>query len=198
MKTILLPMVNHKAMGSALETALMLARRHDCYIEGCALRSRIDSVAIAYWAIPLGGRVLGDIENVSEAREKFESFMQISGVPRATKGMRSLSFGWLNQDLESGKCVGSYGRVFDVIVMARAGLDTGGIYANAIESGLFESGRPIILSPPSSPQEIGTNVLIVWGGSAEQARAVSGSMPLLARADRVTVLSVRAKSAFMG
>jgi hypothetical protein len=38
MKTILVPMENHDAMQSALDTALLLGRRCDSYIEGFALR----------------------------------------------------------------------------------------------------------------------------------------------------------------
>ena len=38
LKTILVPMENHDAMQSVLETALLLARRSNCYIEGFALR----------------------------------------------------------------------------------------------------------------------------------------------------------------
>ena len=42
MKTILVPTENHDAMQSALETALLLARRCDSYIEGFALRWKIN------------------------------------------------------------------------------------------------------------------------------------------------------------
>jgi nucleotide-binding universal stress UspA family protein len=55
---------------------------------------------------------------------------------------------------------------------------------------VFESGRPIVLSPPSPPRQIGTNVLIAWNCSTEQARATAFAMPLLRLADRVTVLTV--------
>ena len=40
-KTILVPTEDSNAMGSALETALILARRCDSYIEGFALRWEI-------------------------------------------------------------------------------------------------------------------------------------------------------------
>ena len=51
MKTILVPMENHDAMRSALETALLLARRCDSYIEGFALRWSVNQVA--------GGDIVG-------------------------------------------------------------------------------------------------------------------------------------------
>ena len=57
-------------------------------------------------------------------------------------------------------------------------------------SGLFESGRPILLSPPLPPRQIATNVLIAWNCSTEQARAIALALPLLQKADRITVLTV--------
>ena len=102
----------------------------------------------------------------------------------------SLSFGWLDEAPEGESFVGSYGRVFDVIVMNRPDANSTGLYNRAIESGLFESGRPILLSPPSPPRQIATNVLIAWNCSTEQARATALAMPLLQKADRVTVLTV--------
>jgi hypothetical protein len=38
MRTILVPMENSEVMQSALETALLLGRRNNAYIEGFALR----------------------------------------------------------------------------------------------------------------------------------------------------------------
>jgi hypothetical protein len=74
--------------------------------------------------------------------------------------------------------------------MNRPDANSPGLYNRVIESGLFESGRPILLSPPSPPRQIATNVLIAWNCSTEQARATALAMPLLQKADRVTVLTV--------
>jgi hypothetical protein len=77
MKTILVPTENHDAMQSALETALLLARRYDSYMEGFALR----------WAINefIGGDIVGGLplerfrqdiaEEAKQAQQIFESFM---------------------------------------------------------------------------------------------------------------------------
>jgi len=192
MKTILVPTENHNAMQSALETALLLARRCDSYIEGFAL----------CWAINefIGGDIVGGIplerykrdiaDEAKKARQIFESFMQKHNVPRSTETAASLSFSWLDDAPEGESFVGSYGRVFDVIVMSRPDAKSSPLHDRAIESGLFESGRPILLSPPSPSRQIATNVLIAWNCSTEQARATALSMPLLQKADRVTVLTV--------
>jgi len=192
MKTILVPMENDDAMRSALETALQLARRCDGYIEGFALRWDVSE----FVAVDVMGGVLldthrRDIPNEEkQARHIFESFMQEHHVPRSTEAMASLSFGWLDDAPEGDGFVGTYGRVFDVIVMNRPDANSTRLHNRAIESGVFESGRPIVLSPPSPPRQIATNVLVAWNCSTEQARATAFAMPLLRLADRVTVLTV--------
>ena len=192
MKTILVPMENHDAMQSALETALLLGRRCNSYIEGFTLRWSINEVMV--------GDVMGGVsletyrddiaEEAKKAKQIFETFMQKHDVPRTTETTESLSFGWLDDAAEGEGFIGSYGRVFDVIVMKRRDARSGPIHDRLIESGLFESGRPILLSPPSPPQQIATNVLIAWNCSTEQARAIALAMPLLQKADRITVLTV--------
>ena len=91
-------------------------------------------------------------EEAKKAKQIFETFMQQHNVPRSTETTKSLSFGWLDNASEGESFVGSYGRVFDVIVMKRPDANSSSLYDRAIESGLFESGRPILLSPPSPPQ----------------------------------------------
>jgi nucleotide-binding universal stress UspA family protein len=192
MKTILVPTENDDVMRSALETALLLARRCDSYIEGFALRWEITDFAGGDMAvgIPLATYRQDIPEVAKQARDIFESFMQKHDVPRSTGTTESLSFGWLDEAPEGESFVASYGRVFDVIVMHRSDAKSTGLYNRSIESGLFESGRPILLSPPSPPRQIATNVLIAWNCSTEQARAIALAMPLLQKADRITVLTV--------
>src|SRR5215472_15455073 len=192
MKTILVPTEDDDAMSSALETALILARRCDSYIEGFALRWRFAEFVSADM---MGGIVVkADHREITrmetQARAIFESFMQKHGVPRSTATTDSLSFGWLDNAPEGDAFVGSHGRVFDVIVINRSGRNTTGLRDRAIYSALFDSGRPILLAPPSPPAQIGTNVLIAWNRSTEQARATALALPLLQKADRVTVLTV--------
>jgi nucleotide-binding universal stress UspA family protein len=189
MKTVLVPTENHDAMRSALETALQLARRFDSYIEGFALRFDVSE----FVAADLMGHVPVDTyrrDDGEPERQIFEAFMQDNHVPRATGAAGSPSFGWLDDAPEGDGFVGTYGRVFDVIVMNRPDANSGRLHNRAIEAGLFESGRPIMLAPPSPPPQIATNVLVAWNCSTEQARATAFAMPLLRLADRVTVLTV--------
>lgn len=192
MKAILVPMESSDTIQSALQAALLLAQRHDSHIEGLALRWRISEFAGVdmMGGVPLDRYARDVEEDAIKARQFFETFMQSRGVPQSTGTATSLSFSWLDDEKSDEVVVGSYGRVFDVIVMNRPRPDTTGLYHRAIEFGLFESGRPILLSPPTPPRRIATNVVIAWNCSTEQARATALAMPLLHRAERVTVLTV--------
>jgi len=131
-----------------------------------------------------------DRQNEDRTRLGFEAFMRDHGVPRAGPTTSGLSFGWLENAVWGENVVGNYGRVFDVIAIRRPDATTTGAHYRALESGLFESGRPILLSPPTPPRQIASNILIAWNGSTEQTRATAFAMPLLQRAERVTVLTI--------
>jgi nucleotide-binding universal stress UspA family protein len=191
MKTILIPTENDRSMQSALETALLLARRCDSYMEGFALRWGISAlVGVDVVGVSLKTYKQDIPEEAEQSREMFESFMQTHNVPRSAGRAGLLSFGWLDDAPAGDSFVGSYGRVFDVIVMSRSDGSSTVLHNRAIESGLFESGRPILLSPASPPRHIATHVLVAWNCSTEQARATALAMSLLQRANHVTVLTV--------
>jgi len=193
MKTILVPTEHGATMVSALETALLLARKFDSFIEGFPLRPAVaDLVAMD----PDSGLTMvavkeNDAEMVRQAEMLFRSFMDNHRItPRGSEKHASLSWAWL-QDAPSGHdFVGSYGRIFDVIVLARPGDEWQSPSMITLESALFESGRPVLIAPPDSPRSLGTNVLVAWNCSTEQARTMADAMPLLRLADRVTILTV--------
>jgi hypothetical protein len=138
MKAILVPTEDRDDMPSTLQTALLLARHCDSYIEGFALQSRMsDFVATDM----MGGAFA--IEPIEEecrreqdrTRLKFEAFMRDHDVPRAGPTTSGLSFGWLENAAEGENVVGSYGRVFDVIAIRRPDATTTGMHYRALESG---------------------------------------------------------------
>jgi nucleotide-binding universal stress UspA family protein len=192
MKSILVPMESIDSMKSTLVTALLLARLRDSYIEGFPLRFAISEfIAVdPAGSIPLETYRQDSLEEAAQARRQFEAFMQEHNVPRASGTAGGLSYGWFDNAPEGEGFVGSYGRVFDITVLSRPTASTIGLHNRAIESGLFESGRPILLAPPKPPSQIGTTILVHWNGSPEQAHATACAMPLLYLAKRVIVLSV--------
>lgn len=192
MKTLLVSLQNIAMMASTLDVAVRLAQRTGAYVEGFPLRFGIPQYLAAELAT---GILLDSYEVKSEAelndmRDFFEAFMQRHDVPRSTAGLGRPCFGWLETAPEGEDFVGNHGRAFDLIVMARSDVDAAGPHRRAIESALFESGKPVLLVPPRAPRSIATNVMIHWNGSTEQARANAFAMPLLRSAERVSVLTV--------
>jgi len=59
-----------------------------------------------------------------------------------------------------------------------------------LETILFDSGRPVLVAPPSPPARIGETIVIAWNASTETARTVAFARPLLEQANRIVVLTV--------
>lgn len=192
MKTILVPTQHVATMKSALETAVLLARRTGAYVEGFALRVAIPPYVVAELTagLTMDAYDAQRDEEVAELRRLFEGFMQEQSIPPSGPSVSRPCFGWLAVAPDDEGFIGCHGRAFDVTVIARLDADSTGLHRRVIESALFESGRPVLLAPPTAPKQIATNVMVHWNGSTEQARANAFAMPLLQLAERVTVLTV--------
>jgi nucleotide-binding universal stress UspA family protein len=193
MKSILVPTEHGAEMVSALDTALLLAQKFDSCIEGFPMRPAIaDMVAMD----PDTGLTMvavkeNDADMVRQAETLFHDFMARHKIPRrGDETPATLSWSWLSSAPSGHDFVGSYGRVFDIIVLARPGDEWQSPSMVTLESALFESGRPILIAAPTSPPTLATNIMISWNCSTEQARATAFAMPLLRRAERVTICTV--------
>src|SRR5216684_8151849 len=207
MKTILVPVEDHDSMAAVLEAAWLVARRFDSYVEGFA----VQPAASEFVALdPLSSLTMpqiadGDAQIERHSRQMFESFMTSQNVPpapppfptappypppHAGEGREGPSYAWVRPGAEFDTFIGSYGRVFDLIVLGRPGRAPQNPRMAPLEAALFESGRPVLIAPPTPPKELGRNVLVAWNGSTEQARTNAFAMPLLRGADEVTVLTV--------
>jgi nucleotide-binding universal stress UspA family protein len=192
MRSILVPTEQHDLMTSTLTTALLVAKRFDGYIEGFAMRPAIDNFVAMD---PVSSMAMAtvrqnDAEAAKQARSLFDGFMHEHNVPVMDPNKAALSWGWLDAAPDGDNFVGSYGRVFDVTVLGRPGDQPQSPRMITLEAALFESGRPILIAPPTPPQKVGENVLIAWNCSTEQAKTTTFAMPLLHQARQVTVLTV--------
>lgn len=193
MRTILVPVENHTSLRSALETALLLGHTANGYIEGFALGPHIPDVYAIDVTIVVPP-ILDEParrEMAAGARQQFESFMQEHRVPERFGEPSSLSFGWPGDTLQGDTYAGDYGRAFDVIVVGRPTSGDPSPRLATLEEALFNSGRPVLVAPPLPPSSMGHSVVIAWNGSTETARAISFAMPLLLKANKVTVLTVK-------
>ena len=192
MKTILIPTEDHDAMPAVLEAAKLIARTFDSYMEGFAVHPAAGTyVAVEpVSSLAISGAYEHDAELASQARTIFENFMRSHDVTAASGDAGGYAYGWPRTEAEDDLFIGSYGRLFDLIVLGRPGRAAQNPRMPPLEAALFDSGRPALIVPPAVPTTIGRNVLVAWNRSTEQATTNAFALPLLQRAEQVTVLEV--------
>jgi nucleotide-binding universal stress UspA family protein len=200
MRTILVNLEISPVLDSVLECALLVARRFGSYVEGLHMRpGQPDIIAAgADGFVAAAPDLVASFERearerADRARDVFEGFMARHGLPRATglPAGAGISADWRIESSSGHAAIGSRGRVFDLIVLGRPLADSVSPSTAALETALFEAGRPLLIAPPQPPAAMGENIVIAWNCSTETARTVAFAMPVLLQARQITVLTVQ-------
>jgi nucleotide-binding universal stress UspA family protein len=198
-RKLLLPLTGTAAGEAALSTSLMIARAWNAHV--LALHVRVDSRDVA----PLAGEGLSGamIEEMMSATEKesserahavrsmFDRFVMQHEVilSEARPGTEHATASFAAVTGREEDLVAQQARLADVTVVPHpdAGEDVSS--SDALHAVLFDSGRPVLISPRTAPKTIGTRVCLGWNGTAESASAVLAALPWLQRAEGVRILS---------
>ena len=197
-KSILVPLEESQSLDSVLSTTLLLAQLFNSYIEGLCIRSSLaGAIAVGFEG---GVAALASTEEqfekeqdtrIGRLKNHFEQFIFNNGL---NNDVSSVSDGpsakWVESETSGLGLYGQYGRYFDLIVVGRP---TPGILApamNTLETVLFDTGRPVLIVPPTATKSIGENILVAWNGSSETARAISLATPLMKKAQKITIVSI--------
>jgi nucleotide-binding universal stress UspA family protein len=97
---------------------------------------------------------------------------------------------WRDDSPLDDVAIGSISRVFDITVVGRPNSSRGLPRMTTLEAALFDSGRPILIVPPEPIGEFGKNVVISWNCSTESSHTIATALPVLRKAEKVTVLTV--------
>jgi len=199
MKSILVPVEHSASLGAQLEVAALAATQFAAHIAGVAPRSDFSNYLIGAGAgvgatIPVALEDLQreEAERIEQARSAFGQFVRAHkiGWDDPATPQRHPTATWI-EEIDSGDAaVAQLARLYDISVLARPTPDSPVARRQLLEAVLFESGRPILISPPEAPQSLGKRVMIAWNGSTETTRAISLAMAFLAKAERVIVLAV--------
>jgi nucleotide-binding universal stress UspA family protein len=183
MKAILVPSDQGEHMASVLVTSELLGRRFESTLEGVALRPiHVEIVAPdPIVAVTFPPADWNDADFVSKARRSFDEYFA---------GKQGLRYRWRAGPSIDDAGLGSLARVYDVTVLGRPTSSGTGPRMTTLEGGLFESGRPVLIAPPTPPTSLGENIVVSWNQSTEQARVTADALPLLKQAKSVTVLFV--------
>jgi nucleotide-binding universal stress UspA family protein len=192
----LLAVIGDGNAGSVLEAALMVARRFNSHIVG--LHSLTTEYAVVFGG-EMGFSISSEVDRTLEregherrdqARRLFRDIMNANGVPiTAVASKDGPSASWREEDGRQNAVVGMSGRVFDLILVEQPE-KLASIAEATLEDALFESGRPVMMVPKVSGPHLGETVAVAWNGSTETALTVALSMPFLAKAKHVVVVTV--------
>lgn len=193
MRAILSILWSEQTAPSVLDLSARMARRFGGHVTGLAIRPAFESfVPSGDFGLALSQDYLDRVqkqgaERIERLQQQFDHTMRANGdVPHS----------WREDEGPSATTIGMVGRVFDLAVIARP--DQGGSAEPEVmlEAALFETGRPVLVAPPSLPPATdqakgdGRRILIAWNGSSETARTIALGMPLLQGAEEIHIVQV--------
>ena len=198
MKTILVNLEASAALDATLACAIGVARAFGSYLEGLHVRPVQPDVIAAgadgfIAAAPdlVAGFEADARERADRLRDTFERAVRAAGLPRFQEPGRTGPLAdWHLGAGAAANVLGSYGRIFDLIVVGRPLADSLTPSTAALEGALFEAGRLLMIAPAQATTFKMDRVLISWNGSTETAHTIGLAIPFLERATSVVVHTV--------
>jgi len=187
---------------AVFRSALTVARAFAAHLE--FLHVHVDAMAMAaatvsHAGVGVGAPVIGLVDQIEEdagrleakAKQSFQEFcarerLELAATPIA-QGAPSAQ--WLRQIGDQAYWVAELGRSADLLIIGRR-TDDPGASIDTIETALFESGRPVLISPAAALATLPGTIVIAWKATPEAARAVGAAMPLLSTAKQILIVTV--------
>ena len=189
MRNILLPFEYIETIPHLVDCAVSLAKKYNSSVSGVAIHQRIDSFIAQEGSIVFDS--LHHDENKEEAIKYKEKFMDhINTLKKSDSDLSDLKYKWLSKELENQKYLGDLSRVYNVVIISRPYQELQSASLSSIQTILFDGGRPVMLIPMNKQIDIGKEVVISWNCTTESSRAVFAALPILKKANNVTILTV--------
>ena len=189
MRNILLPFEYIETIPHLVDCAVSLAKKYNSSVSGVAIHQRIDSFIAQEGSIVFDS--LHHDENKEEAIKYKEKFMDhINTLKKSDSDLSDLKYKWLSEELENQKYLGDLSRVYNVVIISRPYQELQSASLSSIQTILFDGGRPVMLIPMNKQIDIGREVVISWNCTTESSRAVFAALPILKKANNVTILTV--------
>ncbi|MBC25139.1 MAG: hypothetical protein CML92_02175 [Rhodobiaceae bacterium] len=189
MRNILLPFEYIETIPHLVDCAVSLAKKYNSSVSGVAIHQRIDSFIAQEGSIVFDS--LHHDENKEEAIKYKEKFIDhINTLKKSDSDLSDLKYKWLSEELENQKYLGDLSRVYNVVIISRPYQELQSASLSSIQTILFDGGRPVMLIPMNKQIDIGKEVVISWNCTTESSRAVFAALPILKKANNVTILTV--------
>lgn len=195
-KDILVHVDADKGMTALARIAMEFARRYNAHLAAVCFAADPIVAATVFGLVPAS--LLEDLrqEAANRARTAAEAFRKLA----SKEGM--------NCDCRVVDCVADdvsnqlsiHARHADIVVLGQPDPKSDGAGDSELAATVaFECGRPALIVPANTNAVTsGQRVMVAWDGGKEAARALNDALPILERAETVTVLSVNPATAEYG
>jgi nucleotide-binding universal stress UspA family protein len=203
-KTILAAASGGSASDGTVELACRFARRFGAHLE--AFHAKPDPRDLfTYSTDSFGTSMSGDFVDrfikdsdaiAAKTKASFEAIIArhqiaISAAPSLSLPEKiAASAVWREEVGYAPTMVARRARFFDLVVLGRSDRVVDQPHTDVVEQTLIHSGRPVLLAPAQPPADIGDGIAIGWNGSAEATRALTASLPFLASARSVSIITI--------
>lgn len=201
MRVIFVPVANRPECVAALNTAFSIGRSVGASIIGChirphsnsrvALPSRLGSLRFANedaeWRAafkPRGAKNSGTAAKTLFARLADSHGYDLLRQPRIKPGAV-----WMEKIGSPNKVIGIMGPLTDLLVVSHPSSKGGTLARLFLSASLLRTSRPVLVLPQFRKRTVGNRVCIAWNQSVEAAQAVAAAMPILTRADHVSIVT---------
>ena len=196
--SILVAASGGSASAGAIEIACRIAARAGAHLEG--FHVEIDPIQVMMWAgdglgAPLAGswmeQMAAEVDALAAKTEAaFRETAKRHGLAFGTGEKGKASAAWRAETGFAPELVAARARFFDLVVLGRSERVVDKAYSDTVEQTLIHSGRPVLLAPAPPPAVIGETIALGWNGSAEAVHALAATLPLMAQARKVHVISI--------
>ena len=178
-KDILVHINNRPTCKSRLQVAIQVARQHQARLTGLYV------IPHPYYA----SHHVDPQQSAEQARSNFEAAVSEAG----------LDCDWICVDsqksgLELSQQVNLHAHYHDLLVISQADLGNPDrtVPPDLPERAVLGAGRPVLIVPYAGEfTTLGKRIMLAWRGGPESSRALHDSLPLLAQAELVKVLTVQ-------
>ncbi len=188
-RKLLVPLSDTACGATALATGFSLARLWRAHL--AAMIVAVDSRDVAPLAGEgLSGAMIEDMMRVTERdnaaraarlRALFEDERAASGLPLAHASITQVSG-------RAEELVPAAARLADLTILPHPDRSEDEACTDTLHATLFDSGRPVLITPRTVPGAVGRRCCLAWNGTVESSAALAAFLPWLARAEAVRVL----------
>ena len=203
MRTILVPVADRPECAVALAGAFEFADRLGANVVGCHIRPHRSSKVqkSPNWSQPVAGakkawennaKVSDQDARSQSARQLLESAAQKYGmriVKRLSQQAESLVV-WQERVGSPDRVLSILGPVSDMLVVSRPQEGSNKLAKVFLLEAILRSARPVLIVPQHALNSIGKRPVIAWNQSHEAMRSVVAALPILAKAESVTIASI--------